>query len=1296
MMAPLPNHTPGDRPDLPRVRIDVRTAAGRTTSHELAGEEFLVGGAPGCDLRLPVAGAPPVVAQLTRKPDGVAIRRVTAAMPVLLNGSPLPAGSTVPLHHADAVHIAGLVIAVHIQGLAAPEPPPVYLSPKLISLDDVPLAEPVEEPPDFTAEYERLEDRKQALDAEEADRRAAWDARDAEFIRRRRDLDGYAEELEADRLLWHDRRAAIERELADARAAEAAATDAELARTRTELAGLRQQWLDECNRHREELVRRGEQLQTDRETFEAERAEYEPKRQALRDDHARTAAQAQELARQREFFAADRDIFERERDTFEARRAAEADRLASWEADLAVRGQVVSHREGLVRTARAEFESEQSRFQDDLVRLERRMASAEEAERELTARTQEVDVRLEHLRRDAAEWEETVRLATSEQERLRAEAERLDRQKAELDAQSATLAERAGQLESQQAVVAVLRAKLDRSRQDMEREAWQLAAARVREDESLAELRRRIQEAEEVRAQLSAVQENADQERHRLDERDSLLAAGLEEIRVQRESLAAEATRLQEREAELDARTADFAEQAGMLKGRMTQAIDLQSRLEADRVAIREREAALSQSEEARQALQEQLRKRAEELGTRGKALDDAARQLVAERAAANEARAALEAARQTVEDELASRRLELESRSTTVASQATEFTEKEQALERQVNWLKEVAAAVTAERKSLAAARATWEADRANAQEADRDAREQLEAFRAQAAADLDALRAQAPELDDQAKLALERLAGARDMLRGHLNELNEFARTSRTDLEAARVQIREEAERLREKHETLDRAKDEHRLAVTAFRQQLIEWQGTVSDMRRLLSSSENRLDAKQAAATEAATAADDATRRLAEETDRLRKEREELSARRMEMEHHLSDMREWYRKKLRELARTNGKDIKLHEPSEVNRDGHGAGGEHRAGDAPVSLPLGAAHPLPDGRGSPGAFEELEPGDRQLGELLRSLGLVDADTLTALWEEATRQRRTLRQVLLASGAVTLYQLALIEAGNLDSLVLGRFRVIDRLRVTPKEAIYRVHDPKRTGEKSGGFYLLRHLGESEMTDAVHPDEFRQRFSAARDAAHANLAGVVEVLEIAGRPAVLQEWLTGLFSTDWPAFAAHPGCWVRLATMAAGALDAAHRVGLVHGRLTSDSFVLTPEGTLKVTGFGEPQWLASLAHTSSAESSVASDLRAFGQVMFGWSQLAGKKRVAKTKGFPEPLWAVIRRLEADAEPPMADTVAVAQPYQSAAELLADLQRIARDTPFSDDAWERLLKHVADNAPDAPAGLKKAG
>jgi hypothetical protein len=235
---------------------------------------------------------------------------------------------------------------------------------------------------------------------------------------------------------------------------------------------------------------------------------------------------------------------------------------------------------------------------------------------------------------------------------------------------------------------------------------------------------------------------------------------------------------------------------------------------------------------------------------------------------------------------------------------------------------------------------------------------------------------------------------------------------------------------------------------------------------------------------------------------------------------------------------------------------------------------------------------------------------------------------------------------------------------------------------------------LLRHLSEAETHDAVHPDEFRQRFAALRDVAHPNLAAVVEVLEINGRPAAMLEWLTGLFSADWPAQAAHPGCWVRLMTMAAEGIDAAHRAGLVHGRLTSDAFVLPPSGVLKVTGYGEPPWLETGA-VPFEDPTPGTDLRALGQVAFGWSQLAGKKRGTKGKPFPPELVAVIRRLEADPEPPMADTVAGDVPYPSAAELVADLRRIARDTPFSDDAWEKLLQHVADNAPDAPATLRQS-
>jgi hypothetical protein len=698
----------------------------------------------------------------------------------------------------------------------------------------------------------------------------------------------------------------------------------------------------------------------------------------------------------------------------------------------------------------------------------------------------------------------------------------------------------------------------------------------------------------------------------------------------------------------------------------MTQALDLQARLEADRQAIREREAALAQAEEARASLQEHLRRRAEDLAARATALDELARQVACDRAALEHAKSATEHERLTIDDRLAEARRQVEERGVELERMAAEYGEKNEALQRHLAKLKDVGAAVAAERKALAEARVLWETERASMIESDRRSREELVAFRQQAAADLAILQEQAPQLEDESRAALERFSAARDMLRGHLSELHDYARISREDLDAIRAQVREEADRLRDQEELLNRARAEHRLAVTAFRQQLIEWQGQIAEMKRSLTHSESRLEARQAAIDQAALQVDATTQHLAEQAEQLRREREAVTARRTEMERHLAEMREWYRKKLRELAKTGGEShpvLKLHDS--------------------------ACQPPPT--------EELDPGDRQLGELLKSHGLVDPDTLSALWSEAARQRRTLRQVLLSSGTITLYQLALIEAGNLDALVLDRFRVIDRLRATPRETVYRVFDPARRGGRSpaDGAYLLRHLAEGEMQDAVHPDEFRQRFAAARDAVHPNLATVAEVLEINGRPAVLQEWPTGLYSADWSAHAAHPGCWVRLASMAAAGIDAAHRQGLVHGRLSSDSFVLAPDGVLRVTGFGEPPWL-SVGPATSVEPTPATDLRAFGQVAFAWSQLAARRKVAgKVRAFPEALLAIIRRLEADPEPPMADTVATGRPYASAAELVDDLDRAQRETPFSDEAWYKLLKHVVENAPDAPDGLRRS-
>jgi len=1124
MTAPQTAPT-ADRPPLPRVRLDVRTGSGRTVTYEVATHEFLIGGAAGCDLRLPAPDMPPVVCQLSRRADSVTIRRVAAGCPVLHNGAPLPANVVVPLQPDDRLQLADVQIAINL-------PHVQYVSPRF-----VPLEPPAEKP-----------------------------GRDSDLDRREKELEARIADLEADRVAWYRRRQEFE---------------AEMGRAAVEV--------------------------------------------------------------------------------------AERERLIAWERDLTAWEEQLANGATDLRAERDDFDRRRTQLADDLLRCERRREELDSRERGLDARTIELDTRLDQLTHEAAEWEATIRVAAAEQDRLRAEAERLDRQRIELDSQSAKLAERSGQLESQQNVLAVLRAKLDRTREEVEREAAALAAARAREQEAQTELRERIREAEQLRADLGLEQASATLDRQRLDERDSLLSAGLEEIRQQRESMAGMEARLREWEANLDARSAEFAEQTGSLKGHLSQAFDLQARLEADRVAVREREAALAQAEDARQTLQEQLRKRSEELAARAKALDEQARTLATDRAQLEASLAATDAARLAAEEQVSSLRADVATRAAEVERQAALTAEREAALAIQIERLKEVGQALAAERKGMADERAQWDADRAAAADEARRTQEELDSLRLRASTEIATLRSQAPELDEHAQSALDRLNSAKDVLRGHLAELHAFARKGREDLESIRTQVRGESERLAEQATTLDRAREEHRLAVAEFRQQLIEWQSKVGEIKQALARGEVRLETKHAEVSESARQAEAAARHMAEQVEQLRREREEVGLRRTEVERHLADMREWYRRKLKELATAN------------------ADRGSRNSEFP-SLRLADVEDASE----PHA---LEPGDKQLGELLRSHDLVDAETLAALWSEAGRQRRTLRQVLLASGAITLYQLALIEAGNVAGLMLGRFRVIDRLRATPRETLYRVQDPSRADARSPGVFLLRHLAEAEMDDPTHPDEFRQRFLAARAASHSNLAGVVEVLELDGRPAVLIEWLTGLFSADWPAHASHPGCWVRLMTMAAEGIAAAHHVGLAHGRITSDSFLLPASGLLKVTGFGEPTWLAG-GPMPTFEPTFATDLRALGQVAYGWSQLASKKRTRPGKAFPAELIAIVRRLEADPEPPMADTVPADQPYSSAEELVADLRRVARETPFSDDAWEKLLRHVTENAPDTSPALRQ--
>ncbi|HTU17576.1 MAG TPA: hypothetical protein VMG10_05885, partial [Gemmataceae bacterium] len=556
-----------------------------------------------------------------------------------------------------------------------------------------------------------------------------------------------------------------------------------------------------------------------------------------------------------------------------------------------------------------------------------------------------------------------------------------------------------------------------------------------------------------------------------------------------------------------------------------------------------------------------------------------------------------------------------------------------------------EVHASLGGQRQVMASERIAFEVERQKAQDEAHRLRAELEASRQEVIE----LGRHLPELEARASSALDRLTQAREQLREHLSEIHGYVRQSRGDMELVRRDFQAEVERVRQQELDLHVARDEHRLANAAFRQQIIEWQGRLADLKQALHLDETRLERRASEVNEQSRQIADVSARLAQQAEQLQQQERLVTERRDEVDRHLTDMREWYRRKMRELAGLDGVA-----PSEAP-----------TGDEASALAEGAERDILSLTG------DVEPGDRQLGDLLRSLELIDADTLTALLLEARRQRRTLRQVLLAGNYLTLFQMALIEAGNLDGLVLGPVRVIDRLQATPREAVYRVFDPRRGCE-----LLLRHLAESEMEDAVRPDEFLQRFASAAAVQHENVAATLDVLAIAGRPAALQEWLHGLPSTEWPVLAGAPGVWCRLLSQAAHALQAVHSAGMVHGHLHASSFVFTREGVLKLCGVGEPRWLAVPPPQEDEEPSIARDLFALGHIAAGWAAGTPTVKAGKTKGMPAVLQTILSRFHHDDE---------ARRYSSAAELLEDVEHAIASVPANTAAWERFVRQVREES-----------
>ena len=1246
---------------MPVVRLEVR-AGGRATVYEVGDGGFLVGSVPGCDLRLSGAGLAPLLCLIARHAGGASLRKLAPMQAVAVNGRTV---SATYLRHGDVVNVGAVEIGVAllpgaVSGAQTGAPVAGYEERERLLQEQVQQLEA-----DRAAWFRRRDE----IEAECKKQSDAIDVLNLRLRQQERELEAARSDLEAREASWHEAQQEIARQRAELESfgEEAVRNRDEAQALQGELTDIRQKLYERYRQRRDRLAvqqqavrKAAKKVQEIKRAVDAGRAELE----RAAGERAAREAEIEALAAQ---VGRDRRQVEEQGRELAARQVALAEELSKRVED-------VQARERAAAEERTALDKGQKQHQADLVRLDRIQATFEQRQKQLQAQALEVDKRFEQLQRDTRELEEQATQLDEWHNRVGTDTERLAQQKKEQEAAGKQLDQRAAALEGQQAMLAALRTRLERMREELRRQEQALSDQRVLQEAGENDLRERTEEARRLREEIDQDKVLHDAERRELDERRAHLDAAHEQLRREQEALTAGREEVRQRWEALDKVAAEQAEQAALLVARGSQLEEAHGRLLGDRQTLRDREATLAKSEQTLAALQEQLRKRSEELAERQRQQGEAEAGL-REEAARFEARCkTAEQEQQQAGARLDELRRETAARAEELDRLGRQIAQREEASRTEQERLDETSRSLAGQRQALATERIGWEVEKQAAQEAARRTRDEFEAARSEAAE----LCRQLPDLEGRASAALDRLARAREQLREHLAEVHSYARQSRDDLESARKHVQAEVERVRQQELDLHVARDEHRLAVAAFRHQLIEWQGRVGEMKQTLLRGESRLDRRQAEVDEQAQQLAAETERLAQQAEQLEQAERLVAERRNEVGRHLSDMREWYRRKMRELS---GIDTR--------GDGDDPPGE---GDV-VALPARAGGYAPPTEGDDGAradvpaagqsilalTAEVDPGDRQLGELLRSAELIDADTLTALLLEARRQRRSLRQLLLAGNYLTLYQMALIEAGNLDGLVLGPVRVIDRLQATAHEAVYRVFDPRSNREA-----LLRHLGEAEMHDAVRPDEFRQRFAAAAAVSHAHVAATYEVLEIHGRPAVLLEWLPGLPGGDWPALAAAPGVWFRLLSQAALGLKTVHDAGLAHGHLQPSSFVMTGDGVLKLCGLGEPHWLAS-PPAGGGEAIPADDLLALGHVAVGWAALAVPRRGGKAKPLPEPLQSLGQRMTAADE---------AARFADAASLLAELDRVSAAVPANSAAWERFVRQVREQTADL--ALRKTG
>jgi response regulator RpfG family c-di-GMP phosphodiesterase/tRNA A-37 threonylcarbamoyl transferase component Bud32 len=189
-----------------------------------------------------------------------------------------------------------------------------------------------------------------------------------------------------------------------------------------------------------------------------------------------------------------------------------------------------------------------------------------------------------------------------------------------------------------------------------------------------------------------------------------------------------------------------------------------------------------------------------------------------------------------------------------------------------------------------------------------------------------------------------------------------------------------------------------------------------------------------------------------------------------------------------------------------------------------------------------------------------------------------ACRTKDDLIQRLVEHKLLNAYQAARVRTGKEFGLVLGNYRVLDRLGAGGMGVIYLAEHTRMRKRVA-----IKTLSWSKDQDTRLLSRFHAEMRAVAQLRHPNIVSVTDVGEVRGRDPdapilhyFVMEYLPGqdleaLIHAGGP-LPPHRAC--QLVHQVADALVEAHRRGLIHRDIKPSNVLVTPEGSAKLLDFG--------------------------------------------------------------------------------------------------------------------------